>query len=358
MFTINEEELSEKKAQHVKCSQCDGAVEFDPAKNKMVCLYCGSEYDVVSNNAPITTTKLADELVGKKEVVKGLSTMIHCNDCGAEILTDATQVINVCTFCNSRLIVENKEYEMILPDALIPFKVSKTEVEANFKQWIKKKRFAPNKLRSAKQASQIQGVYLPYWAFDTKVDVEYHGMRGDYYNTKETYWQNGTTKQRDKRKVSWKKARGNLTKEFKNILIPASGKEGSNFIKKLEPFQFKELVPYQNDYLAGLSAERYQIDLSDSWKAAQGKVIPAIKASIETDIGGDTTKEIEYQTSYTHPQFKHLLLPIWINSYSYKGKTYHYFVNGQSGKVVGAAPKSPLKITLLAIAILVLIILI
>ncbi|WP_193322408.1 hypothetical protein [Carnobacterium divergens] len=47
------------------------------------------------------------------------------------------------------------------------------------------------------------------------------------------------------------------------------------------------------------------------------KVIPAIKASIETDIGGDSTKDIKYQTYYQQPEFKHLLLPIWINSYTF-----------------------------------------
>lgn len=183
-------------------------------------------------------------------------------------------------------------------------------------------------------------------------------MRGDYDNVQETYWENGVTKQRTRRKLKWSKANGKLTKDFKNILIPASGKEGAKCLKKLEPFQFKELVPYQNDYLAEMSAERYQVELPDSWKEAQKKVIPAIKASIETDIGGDSTKDIKYQTNYQQPEFKHLLLPIWINSYTFRGKTYRYFVNGQNGKVVGSAPKSPLKITLFISAILILIILI
>ncbi|MCO6017240.1 hypothetical protein AB6831_04565 [Carnobacterium divergens] len=29
------------------------------------------------------------------------------------------------------------------------------------------------------------------------------------------------------------------------------------------------------------------------------------------------TKDIKYQTNYQQPEFKHLVLPIWINSYTF-----------------------------------------
>ena len=60
----------------------------------------------------------------------------------------------------------------------------------------------------------------------------------------------------------------------------------------------------------------------------------------------------ETLTGYTalHADRKHLnlqrqtaeyaLLPVWVYYYSYRGKKYTYYVNGQSGKVLGKTPVS------------------
>ena len=42
--------------------------------------------------------------------------------------------------------------------------------------------------------------------------------------------------------------------------------------------------------------------------------------------------------------FKHILLPVWLAAYKYRGKTYRFVVNGQSGKVQGERPWSAWKI--------------
>ena len=39
-------------------------------------------------------------------------------------------------------------------------------------------------------------------------------------------------------------------------------------------------------------------------------------------------------------------MPVWIAAYRYKGKSYHYVVNGVSGKTNGTAPYSWIKISL------------
>ena len=38
--------------------------------------------------------------------------------------------------------------------------------------------------------------------------------------------------------------------------------------------------------------------------------------------------------------FKYLMLPVWMSHYEYKNKTYHFMVNGQTGKVGGKTPLS------------------
>ena len=43
--------------------------------------------------------------------------------------------------------------------------------------------------------------------------------------------------------------------------------------------------------------------------------------------------------------FKHILLPVWLAAYKYRGKTYRFVVNGRTGNVQGERPYSTVKIT-------------
>jgi hypothetical protein len=47
--------------------------------------------------------------------------------------------------------------------------------------------------------------------------------------------------------------------------------------------------------------------------------------------------------------FKHVLLPVWLAAYKYRGKTYRFVVNGQTGRVQGERPYSAFKITVAVI---------
>jgi hypothetical protein len=49
--------------------------------------------------------------------------------------------------------------------------------------------------------------------------------------------------------------------------------------------------------------------------------------------------------------WKHLLLPLWVVAYRYRGKTWRLVVNGQTGQVDGEAPLSWAKILLLVLVV-------
>jgi hypothetical protein len=59
----------------------------------------------------------------------------------------------------------------------------------------------------------------------------------------------------------------------------------------------------------------------------------------------------DVQTVVSDVTFKHILLPIWLAAYKYRGKTYRFVVNGRTGKVQGERPWSAWKIALALIAL-------
>ena len=56
--------------------------------------------------------------------------------------------------------------------------------------------------------------------------------------------------------------------------------------------------------------------------------------------------------------FKQIMLPIYSGHFEYSSKKYNFIVNGQTGKIAGKCPISPLKVTLLVLFILTIVILI
>ena len=69
-------------------------------------------------------------------------------------------------------------------------------------------------------------------------------------------------------------------------------------------------------------------------------------------------RDLDVSTSYSNQTYKHILLPLWLCTYAYKNKTYHFLVNGQTGKIHGKKPVSAWKVVLAVLAAILVIILI
>jgi len=112
----------------------------------------------------------------------------------------------------------------------------------------------------------------------------------------------------------------------------------------LEPWDLKSLTAFNSDYLSGFRAETYTVGLRDGFTFANGKMTPVIQQTIRRDIGGDEQRIHDMSPHYTDITYKHILLPIWMSSYQYKGKAYRFLVNGRTGEVQGDRPYSWVKI--------------
>jgi hypothetical protein len=118
----------------------------------------------------------------------------------------------------------------------------------------------------------------------------------------------------------------------------------------LPPFQTKALRPYDPQYLVGWNAEEYAVDLDDAWKLAASQIRMSQEMRCGGDVPGDTHRDLKVDTRIDGERYKHVLLPIWVSAYRYRGKVYRFLVNGQTGELVGQAPPySVVKVALFAI---------
>ena len=146
--------------------------------------------------------------------------------------------------------------------------------------------------------------------------------------------------------VRWTPVRGRVARFFDDVLVVASTALPEPFRKALVHWDLTRLEPYQPEYLAGFRSEAYTIELADAYSEAREIMDRQILRDVRFDIGGDRQRVDHIDTNVSDVTFKHILVPVWIAAYRYRGRAYRFVVNGQTGQVAGERPWSAWKIAL------------
>lgn len=341
------------------CENCGARMEFSPTTQQVTCPYCQHEMAIPQSGDEIEELDFhayLSQTLKEEDSLEAIT--VTCSTCHAETTQDEHMTAGDCPFCGSAIVTDPGHRRVIRPRSLLPFKVQDKEAMKLFRDWIGKLWFAPTKVKHYARANQsrLSGVYVPYWTYDANTISHYTGSRGDDYYVTQHYTTtvNGksVSKTRQVRKTRWRSVSGNVFRSFDDVLVLASRSLPDKYIRKLEPWDLTALVPYDQNYLAGFRAEAYQVDLEAGFSEAKGIMEPDIRHTVNRDIGGDHQRITTLATQYNRPSFKHILLPVWISAYTFKGKTYRFLVNARTGEVQGERPYSALKITLAVLAAL------
>ena len=331
------------------CSQCGGHLELEPGTEQLTCSFCGAKNEIEGDGEPVVER---DFLAHLDHAAAGLPTeerlTLECPGCGAETTFEANVTASHCPYCGVHIEGGGRSRRLVRPGALLPFHVGDEAAAEHFRRWLRGLWFAPGELRRFADLTGLDGVYVPYWTYDCRTHTRYRGFRGKHYWVTQSYTttQNGRRVQRTRRvrKTRWYPVSGTVSDAFDDVLMLASQSLPRKQAEKLEPWDLGELVPYDEDYLRGFRVESYGVDLAQGFAAAQPKMDPVIRRSVCRDIGGDTQRIQALNVDYRDITFKHLLLPVWIAAYRYKGRLYRFLVNARTGEVQGERPWSVAKI--------------
>jgi LSD1 subclass zinc finger protein len=333
------------------CLQCGATLKYVPGSTVIKCEYCNHEQPINSNTNSVEVQEYDfEKAINNKKSIKSSSLIndskeVQCSGCGAISLIKEQSTR--CPFCGSAIVLDISEsFDRIAPESLLPFKIEKREAQKSFINWLRSRWFAPNDLIKRAQTDGMDGVYLPFWTYDSNTSTKYTGERGEFYYTTESYTDSsGRTQTRSVQHTRWYHVSGNVNVNFDDILVCASESLPHSIIDNLESWELNELLPYSPEFLSGFITERYKIDLKSGFEIAKEKMNSEIVKSIHTDIGGDTQRLHSKSTKYIDIKFKHILLPIWISSFKYKEKIYRIVINARNGEVSGERPYSWIKIT-------------
>ncbi len=329
------------------CHNCGAKLAFAPGTHALKCEYCGFVNEIPQSEEEIHELDFHEYLeIARQESVADQEQTVKCSACAAEFTARGDATSDTCPFCGSHAIITVAAEVRIRPKSLLPFKYKKEEARTAYEGWLKKCWLAPNDLKHfARETGGLQGMYIPYWTYDSNTTTWYSGMRGIHRYRTETYTDsNGNTQTRQVRETDWYPCSGTVFDQFDDILVNATDAVPQKHAQALQNWDLPSLVPYQDEYLSSFRTVRYKTGLEEGFEVAKRIMDPTIDRSIRYDIGGDEQRILSKKTQYDDITFKHILLPVWLGAYKFREKTYSFLVNARTGEVKGDAPISVWKV--------------
>ena len=331
------------------CENCGADYRYAPDKGALHCDHCGHE-EPIAHAGPWEggireldfQQAVRDQLPAQEMEITRVS---NCPNCGASVEVASDEQAKECPFCATPFVTDTGEDRHIKPKAVMPFVLTEDAARGAMTDWLGSLWFAPNGLAEyARKGRKMQGIYVPYWTFDADTKSSYSGQRGTIYYENRTVMRNGKSETVRVQKIRWRPVSGRVARFFDDVLVLASRSLPKKYTDALQPWDMTALEPYRPEFLAGFRAEAYTVELDDGFVEARHIMDRQIERDIKFDIGGDRQRISSVDTTVRDVTFKHVLLPVWLAAYKYRGQTYRFVVNGQTGRVQGERPWSAWKI--------------
>lgn len=349
--------------QSYKCPSCGAGISFKPDLQKFRCDYCLSEYTereineltkTIQDKPEKATDKATDKgnlkEEGKEQVAREESPPANhlasydCNSCGAQVVTDDTTTATFCYFCHNPVIISDRLSGSFKPNKMIPFTIDKEKAQETFLKWVGRNKYVPKEFYSNSQLEKITGIYLPYWWADCKIEVDYEGQ-GSSVKT----WESGDEEYTETKKYQIVR-KGSIN--INNVEELAFTKIEKNLLDGIAPYDETKAVEFSMPYLSGFFAEQYDIPKEEITPKIEDQVYHYARTLIRETLSDYTSvADKSNKTEILSKTMNYTLLPAWVLTYQYQGKTYVFAVNGQTGKSFGELPMSTKKVFGLSAAI-------
>ncbi len=331
-----------------KCESCGNTMVFSPSHQALRCEHCG-------NVNPIPNMALA----GKKayspqvQVLKNVSRdgMYECASCGAKTRTDG-MVSGLCPYCGAHSTKQLHESIDYTPDAIVPFKITKDEAKRRYKEWLKTRKFVPNKLQHGAKINKMEGTYIPVWEYDFDVNTNYSGVGIEKHERTSTRIVNGQAVQYTETYETRHPFSGSRFDSFVNCIESGTSVINQRELTELGNFGLETLKVYDTAYLVGYLSSTFDIDVHKGFDYIKSEAKNSISDRIEDAYDYDDIEDLNLKSTFSNIKWRYIYLPVYICNFMFNRKQYRFLVNGHTGYVKGKVPRSGWKIAGLVLGIL------
>jgi len=315
-----------------KCPACSGALEFDPATQKMLCPFCGSSYEMAElqgKDAEAAAGEWKSADTGEWDDAN--VAVYRCESCGGEIVGDDTTAATACPYCGNPVVMAGKVNGEFKPEFVLPFQLEKKAATEKLKQYLAKKKFAPSAFLRENRIQEIRGLYVPVWLYDSDI----HAC-AQFEATRKRTWTQGNTEYTETKYYDVYRE-GDMS--FANVPVDGSTKMPEDLLESVEPFDFGKAVPFQTAYLAGYLADKYDVSMEQGAARVNERMQKSAEDTLRKTVKNfDSVDSRSARIELMRGVAKYALYPVWVLNTVYRGEKYTFAMNGQSGKFVGNVP--------------------
>ncbi len=330
-------EIEDAQGKVFQCPKCGGRMTYAIDKQLVCCEYCGyvrqetHHQDIYS--VADQAEKVLDFVIPTTDGYRWVSGQHHlsCGSCGAISILPKNQKSQRCPYCGSNQLTDSIELrELIDPHVIALIKIDRKEAMERVKKWMRRGLFTYDNLINSSKRIQLNPAYYSFWTFD--------GISEVHWSCEVLADQAGD--------VSWESRHGVQSHVFNDVLVSGVKAIDERDLASISPFDLENVEKFNPEFLAGWSTILYDRPISDASIIARKLVSKQFRPQIYQTIEiGHKKRNLQIGTGkWTDMTYKHILLPIWVGIYKFKGKSYRILLNGQNGKISGQKPRDSLKL--------------
>lgn len=364
--TVNES-LKDGLNRCPKCGSTD--VRLRGSTGNLVCLFCRNEWHEARVEEEFGLGVGIDELEGTviasgaEEIQADAADQLtfKCESCGAEVVVDTAHSLNArCHWCRHTLNVNQQIPNGAVPDAVLPFKLTKEEAVEKIRGFAGKRRlFAHARFKKEFVPENVLGVYLPYLVIDARAESQYWG-RGEVQTRRWTEKQGDNTVTyyaadvyQVSRLVSF--TVDDLTVEGSSERADFGSEKTNNIVNAVLPFDTKNAVKWNSNYLVGFTSEKRDRNVEGLQPVLEDQLLSIGRSQVQASLG-QFDRGVRWEQEKVDvggSRWLSMYLPVWLYSYQQEsnGVLHYIAVNARTGETMGSIPVSQPKLLLAAFTV-------
>ena len=354
-----------------RCPKCGATdIRHKPGSDLLICAYCRNQWQGEGVEEQFGLGEGLDTLSGTtiasgaRDIAADVAALqtFKCSGCGAEVTINTESAMTArCHWCRHEFGVNEQVANGAVPDAVLPFRITKDDAVARIRQFVgKRSLFALKAFKEEFTPENVIPVYLPYMIVDGRASADVAGKgeietrrytRGEG-NNKTTYYDADVCQVGrhvdftvDDLPLESSRERGNLDTAVNT----------NNIINTIQPFDTKNAVKWNASYLRNCSSEKRDLDVSDLQPRLEDALLSVARAQVQGSVSRyDRGVRWEQEQLAVHgTRWVAMALPVWLYSYQQRrgsGSMLHYIaVNGRTGETMGSVPVQHWKLLLAAL---------
>ena len=368
--TVNES-LKDGLNRCPKCGSTD--VQLRASTGMLVCLFCRNEWHEARVEEEFGLGEGIDELQGTviasgaEDIQADASDVLtfKCEACGAEVVVDTAHALNArCHWCRHTLNVNQQIPNGAVPDAVLPFRLTKEEAVEKIRAFAGSRRlFAHRRFKKEFVPENVLGVYLPYLVIDARAESQYWG-KGEVQTRR---WTETTGSGDNKRTTTYYAADiyqvarqvsftvDDLTVEGSSERSQFGTSNTNNIVNSILPFDTKNAVKWNSSYLVGFTSEKRDLNVEAVKPVLEDQLLSIGRSQVHASLGrfDRGVRWEQEKVDVGGSRWVSMYLPVWLYSYQQEsnGLLHYIAVNARTGETMGSIPVSQPKLLLAAFTV-------